>query len=80
MIWGMETNTSSATGIKLGIKSQMKAIEEQIESLAKKLELQGSQSESDELYELGEQVEHFCDKLDSSVAAVSKDMSAPFSR
>jgi len=67
----METNINqgSATGIKLGIKSQLKAIEEQIESLAKKLELQGSETESHELYELGEQVEHFCDKLDASEAA-----------
>ena len=46
-------------------KNQLKAIGEQIESIAKKLESQKNIIDCEGLYEIGNQVEHFLDHVDA---------------
>ena len=74
----MNTNTTSEKFDAAGIKSQLKQIGDQIESIAKQLRGQGNQQDIDELYELGDKVEHFCDNMDFSAVQNASDKSASF--
>ena len=68
----MNQNSSNPTALK----SQLKQIGDQIEQIAKQLRGQGNQQDIDELYELGDKVEHFCDNMDFAPIAHQSAKSA----
>ena len=60
-----------------GIKSQLKNLGDQIESIAKQLKGLGNQQDIDELYELGDKVQHFCDDMNLTPALDEKEKLTP---
>ena len=73
--------TQQQNGIKneASVKSQLKTIGDQIETIAKLLESQGSKLDSKGLNELGNKVEHFFDNMESKkpVVLVAKPAVVP---
>ena len=68
------TNSDSISAVK----AQLKQIGDQIETIAKQLRGQGNQQDIDQLFELGDKVEHFCDDMEFSPVADQNDKSASY--
>ncbi len=72
------SNTNQNASNPSAVKAQLKQIGDQIEQIAKQLRGQGNQQDIDELYELGDKVEHFCDNMDFAPVTDKDDKSASF--
>lgn len=68
----MNTSGNTDTNAISGVKAQLKQIGDQIETIAKQLRGQGNQQDIDQLFELGDKVEHFCDDMDGSAPSASQ--------